>query len=262
MGYDDSADIFRFGYGGFSGNLNVNVDSLGRVGIGTTVPGAKLVSQIASGFSATFNNFNGDALQLVTTTAAGIGNYGAGISFSRLGVAVRNAGISAVQTGSDSDLVGLAFFTHPSTTQSNGLVEQMRIDHAGNVGINVTDPDSKLEVNGDVHIDGDLFFEVDGSGLPYGCMYVDGTQAIIVALTQNTIAEVFDDDTTSLGDGWLGGDFNLITFPTGGDEHFVSVTKPGFYRVVWSLSFNTANPGANVEIHGGIAVDGTAIRKP
>ncbi|KKN24781.1 hypothetical protein LCGC14_0891450 [marine sediment metagenome] len=111
-----------------------------------------------------------------------------------------------------------------------------------------------------VETDGDTFWTGDGTGLPYACMYVDGTQAIIVALSTGVIAEVKDDDTTSLDDGWLAGDLNLITFPTGGDEHYLSVTKAGFYRIQWSLSFNTANPGANVEIHGGIAVDGTAIR--
>ena len=81
-----------------------------------------------------------------------------------------------------------------------------------------------------------------------------------MALTDDVIAEVYDDGTTSEFDGWLAGDLNLITFPTGGTEHYLTVTKPGFYRIQWSLSFNTANPGANVEIHGGIAVDGTAIR--
>ncbi len=111
-----------------------------------------------------------------------------------------------------------------------------------------------------VEADGDTFWVGDGTGLPYACMYVDGTQAIEVALTSGVIAEVKDDGTTSLDDGWLAGDLNLITFPTGGDEHYLSITKAGFYRVQWSLSFNTANPGANVEIHGGIAVDGTAIR--
>ncbi len=111
-----------------------------------------------------------------------------------------------------------------------------------------------------IEADGDTFWVGDGSGLPYACMYVDGTQAIVVALSTGVIAEVKDDGTTDVNDGWLAGDLHLITFPTGGDEHYLSVTKAGFYRVQWSLSFNTANPGANVEIHGGIAVDGTPIR--
>ena len=111
-----------------------------------------------------------------------------------------------------------------------------------------------------VTIRGDTFWVGDGTGLPYACMYVDGTQSIEVALTSGVIAEVKDDGSTSLNDGWLEGDLNLITFPTGGDEHYLSVTKAGFYRIQWSLSFNTANPGANVEVHGGIAVDSTAIR--
>lgn len=111
---------------------------------------------------------------------------------------------------------------------------------------------------GDVLIGGDLYWVGAGTGIPFGFMYVDGAQTIIVALTVNTPAEVKDDGTTSADDGWLAGDLNLFTMAAA-DLHYFSPNLAGKYEIVWDLSFNMASPGANVEIHGGIAIDGTPI---
>ncbi len=111
-----------------------------------------------------------------------------------------------------------------------------------------------------IEIDGDAFFVGSGTGWPYGHMYIDGAQTIIVALTANTPAEVKDDGTTSVDDGWLAGDLNLITFPTGGTEHHITITKPGIYHITWNLSFKMVTGAANTEVHGGLAVNGTALR--
>ncbi len=111
--------------------------------------------------------------------------------------------------------------------------------------------------------DADTFWVGEGTGLPYGHMYVDGTQVIRVAITINTPAEVEGDGTggtATAEDGWLGGDLNLITFPTGGTEHYITVTKPGVYHINWNLSFKMVTGAANTQVHGGLAVDGTAIR--
>lgn len=111
-----------------------------------------------------------------------------------------------------------------------------------------------------IESDGDAFWVGAGTGVPYGHMYVDGTQSIIVALTLNTPAEVKDDGTTSVDDGWLAGDLNEITFPTGGTEHYITITKPGVYSINWNISFRMITGAANTQIHGGLAVDGVAIR--
>jgi hypothetical protein len=108
--------------------------------------------------------------------------------------------------------------------------------------------------------DGDTYWVGTGAGLVYGHMYVDGDQSIIVALTANTPAEVKDDGTTSLDDGWLAGELNEMTFPTGGTEHYITVTIAGKYEVTWDMSFSIASPGATIQMHGGIAIDGTAVR--
>lgn len=100
---------------------------------------------------------------------------------------------------------------------------------------------------------------VGGGGLIFGHMYVPGVD-IIIDITNANPTEVFDDGTTSLGDGWSAGELNLVMFPVGGDEHYLTVPKAGKYEVEWDLSFNMASPGANIEVHGGIMVDGTARR--
>ncbi len=107
--------------------------------------------------------------------------------------------------------------------------------------------------------DADTFWVGPGTGLPYGHMYVDGTQSIIVALTLNTPAEVEDDGTTSAEDGWLSGDLNLVTFPTGGTEHYLTITKSGIYHITWNLSFKMVTGAANTQIHAGLAVDSTTF---
>ncbi len=110
-----------------------------------------------------------------------------------------------------------------------------------------------------IETDGDTFWVGAGTGLPYGHMYVDGTQAIRVALTLNTPTEVEDDGTTSAEDGWLAGDLNLITFPTGGTEHHITITKAGVYLINWNISFTMVTGAANTQIHGGLTVDSTTF---
>jgi hypothetical protein len=112
----------------------------------------------------------------------------------------------------------------------------------------------------EVQISGTGDFSFAGTaGLLFGHMYVDGTQSIIVALTLNTPAEVEDDGTTSIEDGWLAGDLNGITFPTGGTQHYLTVTKAGVYHITWNLSFKMVTGAANTQIHAGLTVDSTTF---
>jgi hypothetical protein len=50
----------------------------------------------------------------------------------------RHASICAVQTGTDRDVVGLAFHTHSSATQSDDMKESVRIHGSGDVSFNIT----------------------------------------------------------------------------------------------------------------------------
>lgn len=141
-----------------SADLKVDTDTLyvdstnNTVGFGTSSPQARIDSSAVSNFSVTYNNFTGDGLHIQSTGTASDGAYAGGISFSRISADnnSRAAGIAAVQTDSDADRVGLAFFTHPDATTSNDLSEAMRIDAAQRVLIGDTTGrsgfDKKLEI--------------------------------------------------------------------------------------------------------------------
>ncbi|MCK5021089.1 MAG: hypothetical protein KAS32_29030, partial [Candidatus Peribacteraceae bacterium] len=96
-----------------------------------------------------------------------------------------------------------------------------------------------------------------GSGLPYGHMTIPGVD-IIVSIADANPAEVKDDGTTSLDDGWAAVYNNLTTFATG-DLHYITVDKPGTYKVEWSMSGHI-DSGANSSIHGGFMINGVATR--
>ena len=60
----------------------------------------------------------------------------------------KHAAITAVQTDNDSNNVGLAFEVHQGGTSTDPLIEAMRIDRNGNVGIGTTSPGAKFHVSG------------------------------------------------------------------------------------------------------------------
>ena len=113
----------------------------GKVGIGTESPENKLHVQQ----SALYTGIQSTAgIRIKSDGASAIGNYHGTIALSK---GTGSVAISAVQEGTDSDRMGMAFFTHPSATGSAAAVEQMRIDENGNVGIGTTSPASKLHVS-------------------------------------------------------------------------------------------------------------------
>ena len=149
-GYANGANAFA-GY--FAGN--VYMDNL--VGIGTNSPETHLTVQTGTQFNpGNYSDLNkGSVLLALIGGAQGLYNYGPGLSFSGINTTRRRAAIASIQTTSDPDQVGLAFFTHPSTAGPNEIVaQQMVITHGGNVGIGTASPETKLEVNGDLKVNG------------------------------------------------------------------------------------------------------------
>ena len=112
-----------------------------------TVSGSTVSIGNEANLRGSLNIFNGTNFSTATagtghniflTSDATSGNnvYGASLSFSRVQYQDRTAAaIAAVQTGSDEDSVGLAFFTHPSADATDPIVEAMRIDANGTVSI-------------------------------------------------------------------------------------------------------------------------------
>ena len=111
----------------------MRIDSSGRLGVGTTSPNAPIEIQSATGnFTATYNDFNGVSLFVSNDGTTGDGNTSGAIAFDspdRSGS--KHAAIVPVQTGADSNQVGLTFWVHPSTTRQTDLSEAMRIDSSG-----------------------------------------------------------------------------------------------------------------------------------
>jgi hypothetical protein len=171
-------------------------DSGTNVGIGTTSPNAKLTIK-DSGFGTAYNNY--DALYIDNgSVTAGVGNYGNGIGFSRLGSATyKKAAIIPVQGTSDSDTLGLAFFTSPNSGFADVVEEAMRVNYNGNVGIGTTSPAARLEVKGDDTINALKVTDSDGGdGLKVTSHTTQGTyiQAYDASHTQTIMLDARTDN--------------------------------------------------------------------
>jgi hypothetical protein len=141
-------DDSRLGILNNAGTEVVTIKENGNFGIGKTNPGTKLDIISSTAFD-TANTGGQDTIAIANSAqSAGLGNYGGSIGFRNLDGARRPVVIAAVQTTLDSDQVGLAFFTHPSTTGSDPIVEQLRIDHNGLVGIGTTAPEEIVHAIG------------------------------------------------------------------------------------------------------------------
>ena len=107
------------------GNNFVMTDP-GNVGIGTSGPSAKLHVDSSTAFSLT--SVAGDTLFLSDdTNPSALNGVGASIGFSGPQEVQRQAAIAALRTGADHDHIGLAFYTHPGTSNDETIVEQMRL---------------------------------------------------------------------------------------------------------------------------------------
>ena len=73
-----------------------------------------------------------DNIYLISDKSSGYNSYGSSIAWSRVQYADRRAAaIANVQTSTDEDHVGLAFFTHPSADATANIEEKFRITHDG-----------------------------------------------------------------------------------------------------------------------------------
>ena len=87
----------------------------------------------------------------------------------------------------------------------------------------------------------------------YGSMYVESEFTVSISGTDPT--EIKD----SSSDGWVAGKLKGITFPTGGDQHYLQVKEAGRYVVDWDLSFHKVAGGGTLG-QAGIMIDGVASR--
>jgi hypothetical protein len=116
----------------------------GNVGIGTTTPNRQL----------TFGSINQDAIQIRRlTTSEGNTSLGTGISWTWRSDSTDNetwAAIRVIMPGNSNS--NMTFSTTPALGGGAGLLERMRIQDDGNVGIGTTNPSQKLEIAGNISL--------------------------------------------------------------------------------------------------------------
>jgi hypothetical protein len=131
-------------------NLRMIIDSNGYVGIGTTLPYFKTQIAGTQEFTLGYRDFTSDLHIHNPSATTAVGAYAGAITFggtSATGATpLITSGIAAVQTDTDSEQIGLAFFTHPSSNGTVDVEEAMRITAAGYVGIGITNPGDALSV--------------------------------------------------------------------------------------------------------------------
>ena len=128
------------GFGTNSRETDIQINSLGDVGIGGNASNKLHIQQTKSGTSA--ENF--DLLRFNLTGTGAIGDSSNIVWYSTSGT--KTAGISGI-SGQDNILYGeLAFNVRKYTTDS--FDEAMRINNRGNVGIGTDSPSTKLHLGG------------------------------------------------------------------------------------------------------------------
>ena len=174
-----------------NGDLAVDTNTLfvdastNRVGIGTANPSAKLDvnGRIRASASASFSE-----IQLLSPSG-----YGSFVYFGEAGVGDR--GVLGFSNGS-GDLV----YRSGASTLSTGT-ERMRIDSSGNVGIGTTNPNSKLEVAGNIRSNvsnGKGFAITGGTSVESGLVRSAGTG---VALRTSSLDRLTVDLNGNVGIG-------------------------------------------------------------
>jgi len=145
--YDHNNDSMQFAT---ASTERLRITSTGNVGIGTTIPDAKFQVATTSTFDPNSAKATAGIFIEQSGGTQGDGNYSTAITLSKINSSRPFGSIAGVQTGTDADTGGLAFFTHGSSSSNDQVFEQLRIDSSGNVGIGTTSPNQKLDVEGTI----------------------------------------------------------------------------------------------------------------
>ncbi|MBN2729263.1 MAG: hypothetical protein JXR53_08565 [Bacteroidales bacterium] len=261
LGTTDAQDlVFR------TSNIErIRVVTNGRVGIGTPTPSQFVTIINSTPFSLGGSIAGVDNLYLEDhSMGAGDGNIGGSISFSGPyngggGAQRRHIAIAGVQETTESDYIGMAFYTHNSTVSTGNMQESMRLSYRGWLGVGTPSPGGKLEVN---MANNDNFFQVrddnnigvemrsgTSAGTPYFDFSNDATSDYDARL-RLTGDDYLAIEGSRLGIGTttptemlqVAGNANATGYITAGTASTGSITRYGSQTIKWE---------------GGVSVHGT-----
>jgi hypothetical protein len=221
-----------------------------NVGIGTTSPRTKMHVDSSTAFSLT--DGSADTLLLTNdSTVSAIGAIGPSIGFGNMNNNNRTSAIAAVRTGGDHDNMGLAFFTHPSDSGDETVVQKMTITHEGNVGIGTTSPTAPLDVNGVIRSRGGSYAaDVDtktdvGLVIPenYFIYTADGSSYLRKLIGKTSDIITIGEAGTSLIDG-----INLVPGTAGGYVQIFNNSSIAAKFVDGKLGIGTTSPEAKLHV--------------
>ena len=155
------AGVLRIINTGAAGGANQGYLEFGS-GITTSGPGIAMTARFEVNMDGTVKIKNTDQVCDFTDTtidpslfvsggvSAGQYNSGGSIGFSKINsTTVMGAAIAAEQTGSDTDQMGLSFYTHPSTSNGTSLTKAVTLNHEGYLGIGTNSVSNLLHVRKD-----------------------------------------------------------------------------------------------------------------
>lgn len=209
----------------------VRISAAGTVGIGTNAPVQSLTVQRAAVTG------NGIALNINNPYSYGTGNTAAvGIRFNRTPNDAGTTGVMADIYGgnenqSSSTAGYLAFATRTGVSEATS--EHMRISSAGNVGIGITSPTSKLHVSGNVAITSTLSVtgNITGSAQIVGKYTALSNGTTAMALATNVVAKVTPTATAT---------YTTTVAPAGSRATVVVVTSgTTSYTITFGTGFKT-----------------------
>ena len=239
-----------------AGVETMRIDTSGNVGIGISVPVAKLHVDSDTAFSLLSGS--GDTLLLTNdSTTSAIGAIGPSIGFGNMNTDLRKTAIGTIRTGADHDQMGLAFFTHPSSGNDETIVQQMVIDHDGNVGIGTSTPTEALQVIGNISASGTGSFS---DGRFTGKVGI-GTATPLAPLDVNgniySSGNVVVDNIYSRGGS---SDLNLgARSGYGVNIHQLSGNSIAYFDYdTTNVGIGTTTPSANLEVSGSVTISGSA----
>ena len=274
-----------------AGDAQVSIlQATGNVGIGTQSPVSKLdvagqarattLYATSSTVSSFVSRLTNQDFQIYATNGVSTGNSGdvkgaIGLYYADT-LANLNGGIQFTRGGGGTD--GWMNFLTSGT-------ERMRIDSTGNVGIATTTPVSKLDVNGEVSVKGQVFLANDGTS-----NYIRaGSAGLYIQNSTGSATYAFVSNTGNVGIGTTSPAANLDVFnASGGEIKFGNAsgigrlvangtaTYMGSYsnhplifqtnqdekmRITsaGNVGVGTASPDAKFNVNGGISIGGAGL---